>query len=69
MLAAFRANADGNLARRKFEWKLPRAGFVPAVIDDSVRVCVTRRQGRQAGINIRECYDKVSLHLLETARI
>jgi hypothetical protein len=31
MLAAFRANADWDLTKRKFEWKVPLRELVPQV--------------------------------------
>jgi hypothetical protein len=76
MLAAFRANADWNLDRRKFEWKVPLRELVPQVIDDLARVCVTEHRDNNLPpdkIGKREstfvqCYDKVQLLLLETAR-
>jgi hypothetical protein len=37
MLAAFRANVDWNLSKRKFEWKVPPADLVPQIIDDLAR--------------------------------
>ena len=76
MLAAFRANADWSLDRRRFEWKVPLRDLVPQVIDDLVRVCVTEHRdnnlppdkvGKRKSTYV-QCYDKVQLHLLETAR-
>lgn len=73
MLAAFRANADWDLAKRKFEWKVPLRELVPQVIDDLVRVCVTEHRDNPDKVGKREspyvqCYDKVHLHLLETGK-
>jgi hypothetical protein len=76
MLAAFRANVDWDLPRRHFEWKVPLAELVPQVIDELVRVCVTEhrdnnlppdRVGKRES-TYDQCYTKVQLHLLETAR-
>ena len=76
MLAAFRANVDWDLHRRRFEWKVPLNELVPLVIDDLVRVCVTEHRDNNLQpdkVGKREstysqCFDKVQLHLLETAR-
>jgi hypothetical protein len=76
MLAAFRANADWNLEKRKFDWKVPLQDLVPEVIDDLVRVCVTEHRDNNLQpdkVGKREstymqCYDKVQLHLLETGK-
>lgn len=75
MLAAFRANVDWDLRRRRFEWKVPLNELVPLVIDDLVRVCVTEHRDNNLQpdkVGKREstysqCFDKVQLHLLETA--
>jgi hypothetical protein len=76
MLAAFRANVDWNLPKRKFEWKVPLEELLPQVIDDLVRVCVTEHRdnnlppdkvGKRESTYV-QCYDKVSLNLLETIR-
>jgi AIPR protein len=76
MLAAFRANVDWDLHQRRFEWKVPLRDLVPQVIDDLVRVCVTEHRDNNLQpdkVGKREstydqCYTKVQLHLLETAR-
>lgn len=76
MVAAFRANVDWDLHRRRFEWKVPLRVLVPQVIDDLVRVCVTEHRdnnlqpdkvGKRESTYV-QCYDKVQLQLLETAR-
>ena len=76
MLAAFRANVDWDLHHRRFEWKVPLTELVPQVIDDLVRVCVIEHRdnnlppdkvGKRESTYV-QCYDKVQLHLLETAR-
>ena len=76
MLAAFRANVDWDLHRRRFEWKVPLRELVPQVIDDLVQVCVTEhrdnnlqpdRVGKRKSTYV-QCYDKVQLQLLETVR-
>lgn len=73
MLAAFRANVDWDLQGRKFEWKVPLAKLVPAVIDDLVGICVTEHRdnnqppdkiGKRES-NYVQCYDKIQLYLLE----
>jgi hypothetical protein len=76
MLAAFRANVEWNVLKRKFEWKVPLDELLPRVIDDLVRICVTEHRDNNLApdkVGKREstyvqCYDKVSLYLLETAR-
>lgn len=73
MLAAFRANVDWDLKQGRFEWKVPLAKLVPAVIDDLVGICVTEhRDNNQAPdkigkreSNYVQCYDKIQLYLLE----
>lgn len=76
MLAAFRANVDWDLPKQKFEWKVPLEELLERVIDDLVRVCVTEHRdnnlppdkvGKRESTYV-QCYDKVSLNLLETAR-
>jgi hypothetical protein len=76
MLAAFRANADWNLEKRRFEWKVAPRDLVPQVIDDLVRVCVTEHRdnnlppdkvGKRESTYV-QCYDKVQLQLLENAQ-
>ncbi len=76
MLAAFRANADWNLEKRRFDWKVPPRDLVPQVIDDLVRVCVTEHRdnnlppdkvGKRESTYV-QCYDKVQLQLLENAQ-
>jgi hypothetical protein len=52
MLAAFRANVDWNLEKRKFQWKIPLRELVPQVRESTYM----------------QCYDKVQLYLLETDR-
>jgi AIPR protein len=73
MLAAFRANADWNLERGRFQWKVPVRQLVREVIDDLVGVCVTEHRdnnlppdkvGKRESTYV-QCYDKVALHLLE----
>ncbi len=73
MLAAFRANVDWDLQQGRFEWKVPLAKLVPAVIEDLVGICVTEhRDNNQAPdkigkreSNYVQCYDKIQLYLLE----
>jgi AIPR protein len=73
MLAAFRANVLWDLQQGRFDWKVPLDKLVPHVIDDLVRVCVTEHrdnnlQPDQVGkreSTYTQCYDKVSLYLLE----
>jgi hypothetical protein len=76
MLAAFRANVAWDLLKSKFEWMVPLDKLVPEVIEDLVRVCVTEHRdnnlqpdkvGKRESTYV-QCYDKVRLHLLETAR-
>ena len=76
MLAAFRANVDWNLEKRKFQWKIPLRELVPQVIDDLVGICVTEHHdnnlqpdkvGKRESTYL-QCYDKVQLYLLETDR-
>jgi hypothetical protein len=76
MLAAFRANVDWSLEKRKFEWKVPLRELVPQVINDLVRVCVTEHRdnnlppdkvGKRESTYV-QCYDKIQLYLLETDR-
>jgi len=74
MLAAFRANVEWDLQKGKFEWKVPLAKLVPAVIDDLVGVCVTEHRdnklqpdkvGKRESTYV-QCYDKIQLYLLES---
>jgi hypothetical protein len=74
MMAAFRANVDWDLERRKFEWKVPLRDLVPQIIEDLVNVCVTEHRdnnlqpdkvGKRESTYV-QCYDKVRLYLLET---
>jgi hypothetical protein len=73
MLAAFRANVRWDLDKGLFEWKVPLDELLDAVIEDLVRVCVSEHKDnnlRPDQVGKREstyaqCYDKVSLHLLE----
>jgi len=74
MLAAFRANVEWDLQQRKFEWKVPLARLVPAVIDDLVGICVTEHRdnnlqpdkvGKRESTYV-QCYDKIQLYLLES---
>jgi len=76
MLAAFRANVDWSLEKRRFEWKRPLIELVPQVIDDLVRVCVTEHRdnnlqpdkvGKRESTYV-QCYDKLQLYLLETSK-
>lgn len=73
MLAAFRANADWDLKKGLFSWKIPLDKLVKHVIDDLVRVCVTEHRdnnlqpdkvGKRESTYV-QCYDKVQLYLLE----
>lgn len=73
MLAAFRANVNWDLQQGRFEWKVPLAKLVPAVIDDLVGICVTEHRdnnqppdkiGKRES-NYVQCYDKIQLYLLE----
>jgi hypothetical protein len=76
MLAAFRANVDWDLQRRKFEWKIPLPKIVPAVIDELVGICVTEHRDNNLQpdkVGKREstysqCYDKIQLFLLENEK-
>ena len=73
MLAAFRANVEWDLQQGKFEWKVPLAKLVHAVIDDLVGICVTEHRdnnlqpdkvGKRESTYV-QCYDKIQLYLLE----
>lgn len=73
MLAAFRANVDWDLEKKRFQWKVPFRELVPDVIDDLVGVCITEHRdnnlppdkvGKRESTYV-QCYDKISLHLLE----
>jgi hypothetical protein len=74
MLAAFRANVRWDLDKGLFAWKVPLDELLPKVIGDLVRVCVSEHKDnnlRPDQVGKREstyaqCYDKVSLYLLET---
>ncbi len=73
MLAAFRANVRWDLEKGLFAWKVSLDELVDAVIVDLVRVCVSEHKGNnlrpdQVGkrkSTYAQCYDKVSLYLLE----
>jgi hypothetical protein len=76
MLAAFRADVRWDLPRSSFEWKVPLAKLVPAVIDDLVGVCVAEHRdnnlqpdkvGKRESTYV-QCYDKVQLYLLESGQ-
>ena len=76
MLAAFRANVEWDLQKRKFEWKVPLAKLVGAVIDDLVGICVTEHRdnnlqpdkvGKRESTYV-QCYDKIQLYLLESGQ-
>jgi hypothetical protein len=76
MLAAFRANVRWDLAKMSFEWKVPVAKLVPAVIDDLVQVCVSEHRdnnlppdkvGKRESTYV-QCYDKLQLYLLESGQ-
>jgi hypothetical protein len=62
-----------DLDKGLFEWKVPLDELLDAVIEDLVRVCVSEHKDnnlRPDQVGKREstyaqCYDKVSLHLLE----
>jgi hypothetical protein len=76
MLAAFRANVRWDIPTMKFDWKVPLAKLVPAVIDDLVGVCVSEHRDNNLQpdkVGKREstygqCYDKVQLYLLESGQ-